>query len=57
MITDEQINELRERNANRIKTVRENMGSKWVLHPSNSPSKNPDVRVLESFNPYSRASS
>lgn len=34
MITDEQIQELRQRNDLRLKEAKEKLGEKWLLHPS-----------------------
>lgn len=39
MITDQQIQELRERNEKRLKEVKESMGTKYLLHPQNTRSR------------------
>lgn len=46
MITDEQIQELRERNKLRMEAAKEKLGSLWVLHSANAPKKTPDYRIL-----------
>jgi len=47
MITDEQIQELRQRNEIRMQAVKESMGAKWVLHPENAPMKKLEERILK----------
>lgn len=46
MMTTDAMVELRNRNATRVKKLIKSMGTKWVLHPANSPKKIPDMRVL-----------
>ncbi len=35
MITNQEMKDLRERNEERLKQVKEKLGSKWLLHPEN----------------------
>jgi hypothetical protein len=38
-MTAENLQELRDRNETRLKEAKEKLGSKWLLHPDNSPRK------------------
>jgi hypothetical protein len=44
---DKDTQELRERNEQRVKEIKERMGKKFVLHPDNAPRKNRYKKVLK----------
>jgi hypothetical protein len=46
-MTDQEILELRERNAQRLIVAKEKMGDKYLLHPSNQVTKRKFKRTLK----------
>lgn len=40
-MTNEQLNELRQRNARRAKAAREALGTRWLRHPANRVKRKP----------------
>jgi len=46
-MTDEELEELRARNAQRLAEFKEKMGEKWLLHPANQVTKDKWKKVIK----------
>ena len=49
-MTDQEIDELRARNEQRLKEVKEKMGERWLLHPANKMTKEKCREVVKHTN-------
>lgn len=47
-MTEQELKELRERNAERVKQKIIELGAKWILHPDNAATKEKHKSILES---------
>lgn len=49
-MTDQELDELRARNAQRLAEFKEKMGEKWLLHPANQITKEKWQKVVKTTN-------
>ena len=49
-MTDQELDELRARNAQRLAEFKEKMGEKWLLHPANQITKDKWQKVIKTTN-------
>lgn len=49
-MTDQEIDDLRKRNAIRLQEVKDRMGAKWLLHPENQMTKEKWKKVVKTTN-------
>lgn len=52
-MTDQEIIELRQRNAQRLEEAKKKLGSRWLLHPDNKATKEKWQEIVQKTKPQS----